>query len=47
MVMSTGTGTAEITEIESGRLRIVLRSSAEGNSNCTGTCGDCCCYEKE
>ena len=37
----------EPTEVESGRLRIVLHSSAEGMSNCSGTCGACCCYEKE
>jgi hypothetical protein len=34
------------TEIEDGRLRIVLRTSAEGFSDCSGTCGACCCYEK-
>jgi hypothetical protein len=45
--MSTGIDLPETAEIESGRLRIVLRSTAEGNSICTGTCGDCCCYEKE
>lgn len=45
--MNTGIETVETTEIENGRLRILLRSSAEGYARCSGTCGACCCYEKE
>ena len=47
VAMSTAIDTAATTEIQNGRLRILLRSAAEGFAGCSGTCGACCCYEKE
>jgi hypothetical protein len=45
--MTPEVDTFATTETQTGRLRILLRSSVADSATCSGTCGACCCYEKE
>jgi hypothetical protein len=49
LLMTTTTEATGTKEARNGRLRILLRSSpgSDAYDACSGTCGACCCYEKE